>query len=162
MAKLTISGYGVAELTKVASRKTGELEAQAILASDILTLENGMIVFIDAASNEIVLNKTDATAAVSAPYLHFSNPRRYEDGKTGMKNFIYERSEDYLPRLYKLTVGDIFVTNIMDASAFTYEGFASVEGGMLTAVVLGETGDFYVKPTSMPDGSKGFEVRYLG
>lgn len=162
MAKLTISGYGVAELTKVASRKTGELEAQAILASDILTLENGMIVFIDAASNEIVLNKTDATAAVSAPYLHFSNPRRYEDGKTGMKNFIYERSEDYLPRLYKLTVGDIFVTNIMDALAFTYEGFASVEGGMLTAVASGETGDFYVKPTSMPDGSKGFEVRYLG
>ena len=44
-------------------------------------------------------------------YLHFSNPRRYEDGKTGMENFIYTKSEKYLPRLYKLTAGDIFTTD---------------------------------------------------
>lgn len=163
MAKNTISGYGVAELTKVASRKTGEIEAQAILAEDIDTLENGMVVYVDAKNNEIVLNADDADAAVDAPYLHFSNPRRYEELKSGMKNFIYERSEDYLPRLYKLTAGDIFVTNVVDtAKVLTASGKASVVDGVLTLSQSGLTGDFYIKPTTMPDGSKGFEVRYLG
>lgn len=162
MARLTISGYGVAELNKVASRKTGEIEAQAVLASDIPTLENGMIVYIDAATNEIVLDSEDAVAPVDAPYLHFSNPRRYEDGKTGMKNFIYERSDDYLPRLYKLTAGDIFTTNVLDAASFGSYGLASVVDGVLTISGSGTTGNFYVKPTTLPDNSKGFEVRYLG
>lgn len=164
MAKNIISGYGVAELTKVASRKTGEIEAQAILAEDIDTLENGMVVYVDAKTNEIVLNADDADAAVNAPYLHFSNPRRYEELKSGMKNFIYERSEDYLPRLYKLTAGDIFVTNIADTANddWTVSSKASVVDGVLTPSVSGLTGDFYIKPTTMPDGSKGFEVRYLG
>lgn len=163
MAKNTISGYGVAELTKVASRKTGEIEAQALLAEDIDTLENGMVVYVDAKNNEIVLNADDADAAVDAPYLHFSNPRRYEELKSGMKNFIYERSEDYLPRLYKLTAGDIFVTNVVDtANVLTASGKASVVDGVLTLSQSGLTGDFYIKPTTMPDGSKGFEVRFLG
>ena len=159
---LDISGYGVAELTKVASRKTGEIEAQAFLAEDIDTLENGMIVYIDAATNEVVLDPEDAVAPVDAPYLHFSNPRRYEDGKTGMKNFIYERSEDYLPRLYKLTPGDIFRTNVLDADGFGSSGLASVVNGILTIDGSGTVGNFYVQPTTMPDNSKGFEVRYLG
>ena len=163
MAKNTISGYGVAELTKVASRKTGEIEAQAILAEGIDTLENGMVVYVDAKNNAIVLNAEDADAAVDAPYLHFSNPRRYEELKSGMKNFIYERSEDYLPRLYKLTAGDIFVTNVVDTGdVLTAAGKAEVADGVLTLSESGLTGDFYIKPTTMPDGSKGFEVRYLG
>ena len=160
MDRLIISGYGVAELNKVASRITGELEAQAILESTTSALENGMIVYVDAAENEVVLTKT--SSCVDAPYLHFSNVRLYEDGKSGMKNFRYERSTDYLPRLYKLTAGDIFTTNVIAATDFTYEGFATATGGIITAVISGETGEYYIKPTTMPDGSKGFEVRYLG
>ena len=101
--------YSIVELTKVASRKTGEIEAQCKLSDDFLVdgikaLENGAIVYIDAANDEIVKTYDDATC-VNAKYLHFSNPRRYEDGKTGMENFRYETSDDkYLPRLYKLTI----------------------------------------------------------
>lgn len=101
--------YSIVELNKVASRKTGEIEAQCKLAADINELQNGEIVFIDAAKDEIV--KTYNENCVDAMYLHFSNPRRYEDGKTGMENFIYTKSEKYLPRLYKLTAGDIFTTD---------------------------------------------------
>lgn len=99
----------IVELNKVASRKTGEIEAQCKLAAGIESLQNGQIVYIDAAKDEIVLTKGEN--CVDAMYLHFSNPRRYEDGKTGMENFIYTRSEKYLPRLYKLTAGDIFTTD---------------------------------------------------
>ena len=108
--------YSIVELTKVASRKTGEIEAQCKLAEEfkkdgIKALENGAIVYIKAATDEIVSAYDEATC-VNAKYLHFSNPRRYEDGKTGMENFRYETSDDkYLPRLFKLTAGDLFFTD---------------------------------------------------
>ena len=116
----------IVELNKVASRKTGEIEAQCKLAEGIESLQNGQIVYIDAATDTIVLEKTES--CVDAKYLHFSNPRRYEDGKTGMENFIYTRSEKYLPRLYKLTAGDIFTTDF-DLSGV--EGIVEIAGGVM-------------------------------
>ena len=123
--------YSIVELTKVASRKTGEIEAQCKLSDDFLengakVLENGAIVYIDAANDEIV--KTfDAATCVNAKYLHFSNPRRYEDGKTGMEKFRYESKDDkVLPRLFKLTVGDIFST---DYDLTGVAGIVEIKGG---------------------------------
>ena len=85
--------YSTVELTKVASRKTGEIEAQCKLNKDIEYLYNGEVVFVDATNNEVT--KTfSADNCVDAIYVHFSNPRRYEDGKTGMENFRYERNDD--------------------------------------------------------------------
>ena len=123
--------YSIVELNKVASRKTGEIEAQCKLAEEfkkdgIKALENGAIVYIKAATDEIVSTFDEATC-VNAKYLHFSNPRRYEDGKTGMENFRYETSDDkVLPRLFKLTVGDIFTTNY-DLTGV--EGIVEIKGG---------------------------------
>lgn len=160
MARLEIRNNGVVELNKVASRKTGEIEAQTPLKSDIATLENGMIVFVDAIANELVLTANDNT--VKAPYLHFSNPRRYEIGKSGMENFVYENNEDYLPRVYKLTAGDIFTTNVADLADFNYEGLAKIKDGVLTTPEVAGEGNFAVKPTLLPNNEKGFEVRFLG
>ena len=104
----------IVELNKVASRKTGEIEAQCKLAEGIDTLDNGAIMLIEATTDTIVpfgYTAAEGEVLVDAMYLHFSNPRRYEDGKTGMENFTYTRSEKYLPRLYKLTAGDIFTTD---------------------------------------------------
>lgn len=123
--------YSIVELNKVASRKTGEIEAQCKLAEEfkkdgIKALENGAIVYIKAETDEIVSTFDEATC-VNAKYLHFSNPRRYEDGKTGMENFRYETSDDkVLPRLFKLTVGDIFTTNY-DLTGV--EGIVEIKGG---------------------------------
>ena len=123
--------YSIVELTKVASRKTGEIETQCKLADEfkkdgIKALENGAIVYIKAATDEIV-STYDAATCVNAKYLHFSNPRRYEDGKSGMENFRYESSDDkYLPRLYKLTVGDIFTTNY---NLTGVAGIVEIKGG---------------------------------
>jgi hypothetical protein len=75
-------------------------------------------------------------------YLHFSNPRRYEDGKTGMENFIYTRSEKYLPRLFKLTAGDIFTTDF-DLSGV--EGLVEITAGNMPYGTLpnGKAGHTY-------------------
>ena len=132
--------YSIVELNKVASRKTGEIEAQCKLAEGINELQNGQIVYIDAATDTIVLEKTET--CVDAMYLHFSNPRRYEDGKTGMENFVYTRSEKYLPRLYKLTAGDIFTT---DYALGTIEGLVEIKGGNMPYGTLpnGKVGKSY-------------------
>ncbi len=123
--------YSIVELNKVASRKTGEIEAQCKLSDEFLedgvkVLENGAIVYINAETDEIV-KAYDAAKCVNAKYLHFSNPRRYEDGKTGMENFRYESKDDkVLPRLFKLTVGDIFST---DYDLTGVAGIVEIKGG---------------------------------
>lgn len=142
--------YATVELTKVASRKTGEIEAQCKLNADIDYLENGEIVYVDAVNDEIT--KTfDASNCVDAIYLHFSNPRRYEDGHTGMENFRYERNDDYetvgdryLPRVYKLTTGDLFTTDF-EFESLTFENHKIVE----------------VKETTMPNGKAGKLYRVI-
>lgn len=133
--------YSIVELNKVASRKTGEIEAQCKLADGINELQNGQIVYIDAATDTIVLEKTET--CVDAKYLHFSNPRRYEDGKTGMENFIYTKSEKYLPRLYKLTAGDIFTTDYKFSKL--PEGLVEIKGGNMPYGTLpnGKVGKSY-------------------
>jgi hypothetical protein len=75
-------------------------------------------------------------------YLHFSNPRRYEDGKTGMENFIYTKSEKYLPRLFKLTAGDIFTT---DYNLGEVEGLVEITAGNMPYGTLpnGKAGKTY-------------------
>ena len=99
---------------------SGAFAVQCKLADGIESLQNGEIVYVKAATDEIVKTYV-ADECVDAMYLHFSNPRRYEDGKTGMENFTYTRSEKYLPRLYKLTAGDIFTTDY-DLSAVVAAG----------------------------------------
>ena len=141
--------YATVELTKVASRKTGEIEAQCELDASIDSLENGAIVFIDAEKDTIV--KTYSAKCVDAMYLHFSNPRRYEDGRSGMENFIYERNDDYetmgvkyLPRLFKLTTGDLFTTDFK---------YSSLKFGSHEIVK--------VKDTTMPNGKPGVLYRVV-
>ena len=141
--------YSIVELTKVASRKTGEIEAQCKLSDDFLVdgikaLENGAIVYIDAANDEIVSEYDEATC-VNAKYLHFSNPRRYEDGKSGMENFRYETSDDkYLPRLFKLTAGDLFFTDYNFGETLP-EGIVEVTTSLIPVDVLpnGKEGKLY-------------------
>lgn len=139
MAKI-YGDYATVELTKVASRKTGEIEAQCELDSEIEALENGAIMFIDAATDTIV--KDYSATCVDAIYLHFSNPRRYGELESGMAHFRYERNDDYetmgvkyLPRMYKLTTGDLFTTDF---------AFESLKFGNHEIVA--------VKETTMPNG----------
>ena len=142
--------YSIVELTKVAARKTGEIEAQCKLADEfknedgVKTLENGAIVYINAATDEIV-SAYDASKCVNAKYLHFSNPRRYEDGKSGMENFRYESKDDkVLPRLYKLTAGDMFMTDY-DFGSTLPTGIVEVTSSLIPTNTLpnGKAGKLY-------------------
>ena len=148
MAKI-YGDYATVELTKVASRKTGEIEAQCELDSSIDSLENGAIMFIDAEKDTIV--DTYSSKCVDAIYLHFSNPRRYGELESGMANYRYERNDDYetmgvkyLPRLFKLTTGDLFTTD------YTFE-----------SLKFGSHEIVKVKDTTMPNGKAGVLYRVV-
>ena len=138
----------IVELNKVASRKTGEIEAQCKLAEGIDTLDNGAIMLIEATTDTIVpfgYTAAEGEVLVDAMYLHFSNPRRYEDGKTGMENFRYETSDNkVLPRLFKLTAGDLFMTDY-DFGDTLPEGIVAVEKSLIPTNVLpnGKEGTLY-------------------
>lgn len=148
MAKI-YGDYATVELTKVASRKTGEIEAQCELDAAIESLENGAIMFIDAEKDTIV--DTYSSKCVDAIYLHFSNPRRYGELESGMAHFRYERNDDYetmgvkyLPRLFKLTTGDLFTTDF-EYSSLTFGNHEIVK----------------VKDTTMPNGKAGVLYRVV-
>lgn len=148
MAKI-YGDYATVELTKVASRKTGEIEAQCELDAAIESLENGAIMFIDAEKDTIV--DTYSSKCVDAIYLHFSNPRRYGELESGMAHFRYERNDDYetmgvkyLPRLFKLTTGDLFTTDFV-YSSLTFGNHEIVK----------------VKDTTMPNGKAGVLYRVV-
>ena len=53
--------YPVVELNKVASRKTGEIEAQCKLNEGLDVLYNGEIVYVDAVNNEITKTFREST-----------------------------------------------------------------------------------------------------
>lgn len=164
MGKIITGKYATVELTKVASRKTGEIEAQCALDASITdhALENGAIVYIDAEKDTVVT--ANSASCVDAIYLHFSNPRRYGELESGMANFRYEGNDDYetagekyLPRLYKLTTGDLFTTDC-DLTKATKATTLPEEG---TKITLGNHAVIAVKKTTMPNGNPGILYRVV-
>ena len=118
MAQYKISGHGVVEHNFLASEATRQIEAQTPVNKDIETLENGMILFIDRKKNEIVKNE------VSCPYLMHSTVRYYRAGERGINHFVFNvNNEEELPRLWKLSEGDSFHTNLISGDYASNEEF---------------------------------------
>ena len=112
MAQYKISGHGVVEHNFLASEATRQIEAQTPVKDGIETLENGMILFIDRKKNEIVKEE------VSCPYLMHSTVRYYRAGERGLNHFVFNvNNEEELPRLWKLTEGDSFHTNLISGES---------------------------------------------
>lgn len=173
MARFGIEKYGTVEINNVASTVTRQIEAQTKVKEGIDYLENGMIVFIDRLSDEITFEKK------SGPYLHFSTVRYYEAGSRGSNHFRFEVNENIkeLPRLFKLTEGDMFHTNVLkyETSEFADDAalkealaggkrvYAYVDGtdGVLSATKTAksnETCEFIIELSTMPDDTEGFKV----
>ena len=112
MAQYKISGHGVVEHNFLASEATRQIEAQTPVKDGIETLENGMILFIDRKKNEIVKEE------VSCPYLMHSTVRYYRAGERGLNHFVFNvNNEEELPRLWKLSEGDSFHTNLISGES---------------------------------------------
>lgn len=164
--RITIAKNGLVEMNQVASTVTREIEAQTKVNAGITELENGMIVFIDRINDEIT------KSVVSAPYLMHSTERYYTAGARDKASFIFDATGEELPRIFKLTEGDMFHTNVIsyDSSEFTTEaalnavtgrlyGYTNNDGSILvTAERKESTTEFVVEKSTMQDDTIGYMV----
>lgn len=105
MAKLCSKDYAVVELNNVAAVRTGEIVSQYEL--DTPQIENGMLVVANHAKGTVELPQAETDTV----YLHASVEKLY-DGE-GRSKFVMKQGS-FLPRLYKLGLGDTFETNAVE------------------------------------------------
>ena len=177
MARLTIDGYGQLELNNVAFRRDGRIEAQckpaAALASAVL--ENGMLLAVDNATRTVTY-ATDSSLPIA---LHYSAEHLYDERYPGLKNWYLKGSDDFLPRLGYLAVGDKFTTNCISYSTSEFAtttalnsaldalatsplyGGVSNDGSIAIATSAPTFGPVLraVQKTTMPDGQLGLKFQ---
>ena len=163
------SKFAVVELNNLAGVRTGEIVSQYKMADGVEQLENGMLVVADHAKEEIKLptGKTDVV------YLHASVEKLYNG--EGRNEFVVKKGS-FLPRLYKLCVGDAFETNAVDhdkgsisalQSAITETagfGVADASGYIKFVDALDETEAVAlkaVKVVTLPNGETGVKFRVI-
>ena len=118
MARLfTIEGYSVLETNQVAAVKTGQIKAQYPLESAINTAgaQNGQVYVVDEKTKTVKY----ATAAADYVYLHASEEQIYEP-HLGRASFVLKKAtaDKAVPKMLKLTKGDVFETNAVDKGAY--------------------------------------------
>lgn len=130
----TIKGFPegkrpVVELTRVQAVKDGHHFSQYPMATGTKELENGMLVAVDHVKGEV----KKAEALTEKVYLHASVEHMY-DANAGRDEFVVKETEDFLPRVYDLRIGDRFETNavIWESTDYT-DGYATIK----TDVVAG-------------------------
>lgn len=154
MAKYGISAYGVVEHNFIAAEATRQIEAQTPVAGGISTLENGMILFVDRVADEVLFDKSK-----SGPYLMHSTVRYYRAGETGSKNFVFNvNNEEELPRLWKLTEGDKFHTNLITYDETEFADDEAVDTALATGALYGYAdGAGMIEVTATADGTEKAE-----
>lgn len=166
MAKMA-SKFAVVELNNLAGVRTGEIVSQYKMAEGVDQLENGMLVVADHFKGEVKLpsGKTDVV------YLHASVEKLYNG--EGRNQFVLKK-DSFLPRLYKLCVGDTFETNAVDhekgsdlASAITESngfGVADASGYIKFVDTLDDTEAVALKAVevvTLPNGETGVKFRVI-
>ena len=178
--RLVISGYGQVELNNVAFRRDGRIEAQcAPDATDFesIPVENGMLLAVDDA-NRCVKLPVDGSLPIALVY---STEHMYDERTPGLKNFKLNGSDDFLPRLGYLAIGDKWRSNCVcyNTEEFTNEEalITALKACATTAVYGGADASGAIKlsataPTfgpklkvvafdTMPNGQKGIKFQVL-
>lgn len=122
LTRLVIDGYGQLEINNCAFPRDGRVEAQCkpdATAFSQVPVENGMILAVDAAKR-VVKPATDRSLPMAIVY---TAEHLYDGAAPGLKNFKTEATNDFLPRLGYLSVGDKFTTNTIcyDSAAYATE-----------------------------------------
>lgn len=168
MAKMA-KKYAVVELNNLAGVRTGEIVSQYEMAEGVDQLENGMLVVADHFKGEVKL----PTAKTDVVYLHASVEKLYNG--EGRNEFVLKKGS-FLPRLYKLCVGDTFETNAVDhdkgadsalASAITETagfGVPDASGYIKFVDALDDTEKVALKAVAvvtLPNGETGIKFRVI-
>ena len=166
MALLNKNGFGQVEFNRVQSQITKEIISTMPAADTITAIEMGSFVVPDYKKNEVKLPIAKGDAA----YIVNNEIKNYEV-KTSRKDFRLEKvegnghflSQGIIPRAYKMHVGDLFHTNLVDSADSVTAGdkFVVDTTGVLTTIGEAEaTAKMIfevVKESTMPDGQKAIK-----
>lgn len=164
MSLLAKIGYGQVEFNKVQSQTTKEIIATMPAANNINSMEMGSFVVPDYAKSEVKLPVAEGDAA----YIVNNEIKNYEVRRS-RKDFRLEKvegnghfvSQGIIPRAYKMHVGDLFFTNLVDNATNTAgDKYIVNTSGILTNTSNAENAKMVfelVKEGTMPDGQKAIQ-----
>ena len=163
-ATLVNRGYGQVEPNHLSAQRTAQIYAQLPAAASYDFLENGQFVKYDYAKGEV------NTSGAGEWMLVYNEVKVYKALETDAdfalkKNPAIKEGKDldFVPRVFKTNIGDIFTTNCVKATKEAIEGASTKvlyvgEDGYLT---LTETGDMkweIVKVYTLPDGQDAVKI----
>lgn len=183
LKRFTVDGYGQLELNNVAFRRDGRVEAQCALSTTDFKdapAENGMLLAVDNVTRTVKF----ATGTDLPVALNYTTEHMYDDRHNALKDFCVKATDDFMPRLGYLAVGDKFTTNCVCYNQAETGGFkddaavVTAAGAIATTPLYGTTSAIgaiqltATKPTSgivllvtayttMPDGTPGFKFQVL-
>lgn len=161
MATIKRKGFGQVEPNHLSAQRTGQIYAQLIADSDLNIIENGMFLKYDYENRKAV-----ASSNVAGEWLLVYNEEKlYDPRKQGHKYFAMQKGDyvdnEMVPRLYKTNVGDIFTTNMINATEPELGSFlAPAADGILAPVDEEATGMKWqiVKVYTMPDRQRAVKI----
>lgn len=166
LQRFVIDGYGQVEINNCAFRRDGRIEAQCTAnTSDFATakVENGMILAVDNAKREVGF----AAASNELPVaLVYSAEHIYDERTPGLKNFALngDGSEEFLPRLGYLAVGDKYTTNCFCFDSTEYsdnDAFLSALDALDTAPIYATISTVGAPVVSSSAPSAGLKMRVV-
>ena len=164
MTMLTKNGYGQVEPNHLSAQRTGQIYAQTPVADDIKVLENGAFLKLNTSNNTLGVDGSGEWMLV------YNEVKLYDNAKQGYKDFVVRADETVggriYPRMFKINVGDIFTTNLIEANLKAGDQVTPTvdtdsKVGILKSFDSEADPDMVfevLKITTMPDGQPGVKV----
>lgn len=157
-------GYCQVEPNHLSAPRNGQVYAQLPANEDITQLEQGMYVHYDYAAGEVNFNGEGPLMMV------FNEEKLYDERHQMHKDFAQLKEDAYngviTPRVFKMSVGDIYTTNALVKGAYEVGQDLCVDTttGLLKQgdASLGEPALKIVAETTMPDGQPAVKVQVIG
>lgn len=157
-------GYAQVEPNHLSAPRDGGVYAQLPAADSIEKLEQGMFVHYDYAAGEV--NFTGE----GPMFMVFNEEKLYDERHQMHKDFAQLKSEAYdgviTPRVFRLSVGDIYTTNALVEGSYAVGDDLTVDTatGFLTKgdSELGVPALKVVQETVMPDMQPAVKVQVIG
>lgn len=155
--------YGIVEPNHLSAPRDGGVWAQLPAAEGIEILENGMFVKYDYANDECNFTGDGAWMLV------FNEEKLYDERYQMHKHYAQKVTDYYdgkmYPRVFRISVGDIFTTNCFAEEITLSKGDKVAPGsdGYLAAAADDAEGVVFqvAKETTMPDGQPAVKLQCI-
>lgn len=160
--KATVKGYRQVEPNHLSAPRNGQVYAQLPADESLTVIEQGQFLKYDVAAGKCALTG-------DGPFmLHYSEEKLYDANKQMHRDFALVKEDavdgELYPRLFKLSVGDIYTTNALADGTYTVgnkvapgaDGFLAAADDAATGLVLK-----VVKDYTMPDGQPAVKLQVI-